>query len=157
MRLDFRLDVAEGALSDGGMDGPAADLEYVISGGCSKRGKLLGSPYSGLDIVVACLPCLFLREYVDCVWGAEGAGDGCSGALGRLDRRPDVFCSGLSTSETVRLGRREADDEAAAMGAAGAARESAGGPAGSPAAREDLAAWRAEERVALLLEDMSKY
>lgn len=115
---------------------------------------MLRLPYSGLDIVVACLPCLFLREYVDCGWGAGGAGGGCSGALGRLDRRPDVFCSGLSTSETVRFGRREADDEAAVVGAVG---ESAGGPAGSPAAREDLAAWRAEERVALLLEDMSKY
>lgn len=124
----------------------------IVSHDRSARRLCDGSPYSGLDIVVACLPCLFLREYNDCGWGAGDAGVSCSGAFARLDRRPDVFCSGLSTSATVRFGRREVEDEAPALATVGG---SGGGPAGSPAAREDLAAWRAEERVALLLEDMS--
>lgn len=71
LRLDFRLDEADCAFSEGGMDGPAADLEIVSRRG-SKEGTLTAS-YSGLDIVGACFPFLFLREYAGCEGGAGAA------------------------------------------------------------------------------------
>lgn len=60
LRLDFRLDEADCAISEGGMDGPAADLDRVSRWG--SRDGTTGAPYSGLDIVGACFPFLFLRE-----------------------------------------------------------------------------------------------
>jgi hypothetical protein len=68
LRLDFRLDEADCAFSEGGMDGPATDLVRVSRWG-SEEGMLKAS-YPGLDIVGACFPFLFLREYAGCGGGA---------------------------------------------------------------------------------------
>lgn len=71
LRLDFRLDEADCAFSEEDMDGPAADLD-TVSRWVSKEGTLQAS-YSGLDIVGACFPFLFLREYAGCDGGAGAA------------------------------------------------------------------------------------
>lgn len=71
LRLDFRLDEADCAFSEGGMEGPAADL-FVVSRRRSSEDKLKPS-YSGLDIVGACFPFLFLREYAGFGGWAGGA------------------------------------------------------------------------------------
>lgn len=62
LRLDFRLDEGEGALSKDGRDGPAADLERDESGLGPREAASWESPYSGLDIVVTCLPFLLRSE-----------------------------------------------------------------------------------------------
>lgn len=134
LRLDFRLDEAECAFSEGGMDGPAAD--------------------SGLDIVGACFPFLFLREYAGCGGGAGAAAGwgGCwSETFALLERLVEGAGSGAISKSAVTLRFRGSDRRGAGGGGAG----SAGDPAAeAPADRDDsacLAAWRADERVAGLV------
>lgn len=157
LRLDFRLDEADCAFSEGGMEGPAADLVKVSTGA---QRKLHGFTYSGLDIVVACFPFLFLEEYVGC-WGSDGTagvggGGGCwSGTLARLERLVEGACAGATSASRSALRLRVSVRRDGAGGCVG----SAGVPAaGAPAERDApacRAAWRAEDRVAGL-SDMSK-
>lgn len=140
------------------MDGPAADLDMV-----SRRGSeegILKAAYSGLDIVGACFPFLFLREYVGCEGGAGAAAGwgGCwSGTFALFERLVEGVCSGATSKSAVALRLRGSDRRGAGGGGAG----SVGDPAAEAPADRDgsacLAAWRADERVAGLLdEDMSK-
>lgn len=63
VRLDLRLEEAEGMLSEGGMDGPAADLCYRQLH--DPREFAMDYPYSEPDIAVASFPFLFLVEWLD--------------------------------------------------------------------------------------------
>lgn len=120
----------------------------------------LESSYSGLDIVGACFPFLFLREYAGwegCAGGAAGWGGCWSGTFARLERLVEGACSGVASKSAVALRFRGSDRRGAGGGGAG----SVGDPAAEAPADRDgsacLAAWRADERVAGLLdEDMSK-